>query len=378
MIPVNVGVVGCGKISDAYLQASATFPVLNITACADLALAAAQALGSSYDLEVLSVDALLQRPEIEVVLNLTIPVAHAEVNLAALAAGKHAYCEKPFGLDTAEGRGVLAAAEEAGLRVGCAPDTFLGGSHQTVRGLIDDGAIGRLVAGTAFMMGSGHESWHPSPDFYYQPGGGPMFDMGPYYISALVNALGAVKSVAAIGSRAYEVRTIGSEPRAGETIAVEVDTHLAGTLEFHSGALVTLVMSFDVIAHGHSHIEIYGTEGTLIEPSPNGFGGAISIAKRGDPPAATPDQRWRDLPLSHGHAGALRSIGLADMCAAIRLGRDHRCSGELGFHVLEIMAAFDRSSRERQRVEIESHPQRPAPLLASLVEGELDPSDAAS
>ena len=230
--PVGIGLVGCGTISGAYLRAAATFDVLDFVGCADIDPAAAKKTEETFGVPAMPVEALLERDDVEVVLNLTIPAAHGEVNLAALEAGKHAYCEKPFGLDVAEGRKVLATAEAAGLRVGCAPDTFLGGGHQTVRGLIDAGAIGKPVAGTAFMMGPGHESWHPNPAFYYQPGGGPLFDMGPYYLTALVHALGPVKRVAAITSRGRETRVIGSKPRAGEVIDVDVDTHTAGTLEF--------------------------------------------------------------------------------------------------------------------------------------------------
>lgn len=361
--PVRIGLIGCGTISPAYLRAAATFDVLQFAGCADIDPAAAKRTAENFGVPAMSVDDLLARDDVEVILNLTIPGAHAEVNLAAIEAGKHAYCEKPFGLDVAQGQRVLDAADAAGLRVGCAPDTFLGGGHQTVRGLIDDGAVGNPVAGTAFMMGSGHESWHPNPAFYYQRGGGPLFDMGPYYLTALVHALGPVRRVAAITSRGRDTRTIGSAPRRGESIQVEVDTHTAGTLEFVSGAVVTVVMSFDVRRHSNRFIEIHGVDASLSAPDPNGFGGAVRVSVGRD---------WEERPLTHGYTDNMRSIGLADMCVGIRTGREHRCDGRLAQHVLEIMAAFGRSSGEGRHIVLESRPARPAPLPTGLGHGELD------
>jgi predicted dehydrogenase len=270
--PVKVGLIGCGVISAAYLEAARTFEILDFVACADLDPLAAKATAEAFGIEAMSVERLLES-EAEVVLNLTIPAAHGEVNRAALQAGKHAYCEKPFALDVADGKRVLELAESRGLRIGCAPDTFLGGGFQTVRKLVDEGAIGRPVAGTAFMMNHGPEGWHPNPGFYYKRGGGPLFDMGPYYLTALVNTLGAVKRVAALTSRGFEQRTITSQPRTGERVDVEVDTHTAGTLEFVDGAIVSVVMSFDTWLHSSRFIEIHGTESSLSAPDPNGFDG---------------------------------------------------------------------------------------------------------
>ena len=363
MEPVGIGLIGCGTISGAYLRAAATFDVLKFVACADIDPAAAKRTEETFGVPAMPVDALLARDDVEVILNLTIPAAHGEVNLAALAAGKHAYCEKPFGLDVAEGRQVLAAAAAAGLRVGCAPDTFLGGGHQTVRQLIDAGAVGKPVAGTAFMMGPGHESWHPNPAFYYQPGGGPLFDMGPYYLTALVHVLGPVRRVAAITARGRDRREITSEARAGEVIDVNVDTHTAGTLEFRNGCVVTVVMSFDVRLHSNRFIEIHGVDASLSSPDPNGFGGLVRVSH---------GREWQDRPLTHGYTANMRSIGLADMCVGIRTGRAHRCGGELAQHVLEIMAAFGESSAEGRHVAIASRPERPDPLPTGLAQGQLD------
>ena len=363
MQPVRIGLVGCGMISAAYLRAAKTFGVLEFVACADLNPEAAQRTQAAFGVPAISVEELLARDDIEAVLNLTVPAAHGEVNLAAIAAGKHVYCEKPFGLDVAEGERVLAAAEAAGVRTGCAPDTFLGGGHQTVRQLIDQGAVGKPVAGTAFMMGRGHEFWHPNPAFFYQPGGGPLFDMGPYYLTALVHALGPVRRVAAITGRGRHRRVIRSQPRAGEAIDVRVDTHAAGTLEFASGALVTVVMSFDVQLHSNRHIEIHGTEASLSVPDPNGFGGKVRVSNGRD---------WEERALTHGYTENMRSIGLADMCVGIRTKRPHRCDGRLAQHVLEVMAAFGASSAEKRHIDIQSSPERPAPLPTGLAHGSLD------
>ena len=362
--PVRVGLVGCGTIAPAYLGAAPTFGAFDIVACADILAEAARRTSEDFGIEMLPVDGLLARDDIEAVLNLTVPAAHAEVNRAALEAGKHVYCEKPFALDFASGSEVLSLANRVGLRVGCAPDTFLGGGHQTVRGLIDAGEIGAPVAATAFMMNHGHESWHPNPDFYYQAGGGPLFDMGPYYLTALVHALGPIRRVAAMSARGQDARTIASEPRFGERIAVDVDTHAAGVLEFESGAVATVAMSFDVWRHSNRWIEIHGVSGSLSAPDPNRFGGTVRVSEGG--------RDWRDAALTHGYTDDLRSIGLADLCTAVRTGRPHRCSGELALHILEAMEAFGRSSREGAHVTLKSTAERPAPLPVGLEHGALD------
>ncbi len=251
------------------------------------------------------------------------------------------------------------------MRVGSAPDTFLGGAHQTARACLDEGMIGRPVGGTAFFMCPGHERWHPSPAFYYLAGGGPMLDMGPYYVTDLVNLLGPVASVSGVATRTRAERVITSAPLAGTRIPVEVATHVTGVLTFVSGAAVTMTMSFDVARHKHVPIEIYGEAGSLIVPDPNFFGGTIEVA------TATED--WREVPTRHAYAdGNYRILGLADMAQAIRTGRPHRASGDLAFHVLEVMEAFQRSSDAGAAVEIGSRPERPAPMPATLKTGELD------
>jgi len=358
---VGIGVIGCGTISPAYLKAARSFPILDIRALADANPATAEARAAEFGLRATSVEALLANPSIEIVVNLTIPKVHVEVGLRAIAAGKHVHSEKPLGIATAEARRLLDAADARGLRVGCAPDTFLGGAHQTCRQLIDDGAIGRPVGGAAFFMCPGHERWHPAPAFYYLDGGGPMLDMGPYYITDLVTLLGPVARVAGMASKLRDTRTITSEPLHGVTIPVEVATHVAGTLHFASGAVVSVAMSFDVAKHRHSPLELYGTAGSLIVPDPNYFGGQIERAEAGGD--------WTPVATQAAYAdGNYRSIGVADMAHAIRDNRPHRASGALAFHVLEVMEAFGRSSDSGRFVDIESRPARPEPLSPGELE----------
>jgi predicted dehydrogenase len=364
MDKVGIGFIGCGTISEAYLKAASKFPILDIRGVADVDPEAAQARATQFGLKACSVDQLLRDPTIEIIVNLTIPAAHVEVGLMALAAGKHVHSEKPLALTTSQARTLLEAADKRGQRVGCAPDTFLGGAHQTCRKLIDEGAIGQPVAGTAFFMCPGHERWHPNPAFYYAAGGGPMLDMGPYYITALVNLIGPVARVSGSTSRVRSERLITSEPLKCTRIDVEVATHVAGTMEFASGAVVSIATSFDVPRHRHVPIELYGTEASLIAPDPNYFGGTIQIARAG--------QEWTDQPIGHAYGdGNYRSIGVADMAHAIRTKRPHRASGELALHVLEVMEAFETSSRLGRHVYIETRPERPQVLPTALSAGAL-------
>jgi predicted dehydrogenase len=365
MKPVGIGVIGCGNISAAYLTAARKFPILRIVSLSDANSEAAAARGREFDLPARPVEATLADPEVEIILNLTVPKAHVDVGLSAIAAGKHVHSEKPLGVALAEARRLVDAAARAGLRLGCAPDTFLGGAHQTARARLDEGLIGRPVGGTAFFMCPGHELWHPNPGFYYLAGAGPMLDMGPYYITDLVNLLGPVAKVVGAATRTRDERVIPSGLREGERIPVEVATHVTGTLMFASGAAVAMTMSFDVAKHRHAPIEIYGETGTLIVPDPNVFGGEIEIAEAGGD--------WRPVPTEHAYAdGNYRILGLADMAQAIRAGRPHRASGALAFHVLETMEAFQLSSDSGRAVEIASRVERPAPMPASLKTGELD------
>ncbi len=364
MDKVGIGIIGLGNISAAYLKASKDFPVLDIRAVADMNPAAAKARADEFGLKAVDLDAIFTDPSIDIILNLTIPKAHVEVGLRAIEAGKHVYSEKPLGIVFAEGKKLVEAAKAKNLRVGSAPDTFLGGSHQTSRRIVDEGALGQLVGGTAYFMCPGHERWHPNPAFYYEAGGGPMLDMGPYYITDLVNLLGPVAKVSGFGTKLRDTRTITSKDRNGEIIPVHVPTHVSGTLVFHNGAVVQVTMSFDVAGHKHVPLEIYGTEASLIVPDPNHFGGQIQLLEKGG--------EWTDIATDMPYAeGNYRSIGLADMAHAILEGRPHRCNGDLALHVLEVMEAFQTSSDTGRVIDITTPAERPAQLGTSLVNGKL-------
>jgi predicted dehydrogenase len=366
MSRTKVGVVGCGNISGIYLQADRVFDVLDIVACADLISERAKARAEEFGVpRACTTEELLADPDIEIVVNLTNPEAHAEVAFKAVAVGKSVHNEKPLTVEREDARRLLETAQARGLRVGCAPDTFLGAGLQTCRKLIDDGWIGTPIAATAFMLCHGYESWHPNPDYYYQPGAGPMFDMGPYYLTALTMLMGPVSRVSGSAQITFPERIITSQPLHGMTIKVNTPTHVAGTLEFASGAIGTIIMSFDVWAHRLPHIEIYGTDGTMSVPDPNGFGGPVRVRR--------PDaEDWIEVPLTHGYARNSRGIGVADLAYALRSGRPHRASGELGFHVLDIMHAFLDSAHQRQQIDLTSTCTRPAPLPMGLREGMLD------
>ncbi len=363
---IGVGIVGCGFISGIYLENCAAFEILNVVACADLDLERAQAKAAQYGVpKACSVEELLADPAIDIVVNLTIPRAHAEVALAAVRAGKSVYNEKPLAVTRAEAHQVLEEARAAGVLVGCAPDTFLGAGLQTCRKLLDEGAIGVPVAATAFMLCHGHEGWHPDPDFYYQAGGGPMFDMGPYYLTALTSLLGAVRRVTGSARISFPERTITSQPKQGATITVNTPTHVAGVLDFASGAIGTLVTSFDVWSAEVPLIEIYGSQGTLSVPDPNTFGGPVHLRRAGE-------REWSEVAPAHGYARNSRGIGVADMAYALRSGRPHRASGELAYHVLDIMHAIHDASHEGRHIDLESGCERPAPLPPSVAEWTLD------
>jgi Predicted dehydrogenases and related proteins len=353
---INVGVIGCGIISSIYLEAQHKFDILNYVACADIDLERAHAQAQRYHVpQACTVTELLANPAIECVLNLTIPKVHAEISAAALNAGKAVYSEKPLGIRRAEGQQLLATAAKNNVRIGCAPDTFLGGGLQTCIKIINDGIIGEPVAATAFMLGHGPEHWHADPGFYYQPGAGPLFDMGPYYLTALVAMLGPVRRVSGSARITFPERTITSQPKYGQTIKVNTPTHVAGTMDFASGAIGTIIMSFDVWSHHLPAIEIYGTRGSLRVPDPNSFGGPVMVQSIDLP-------EWHEVPLTHGYSENSRGIGLADMANALRTGHQHRANGDLAYHVLDIMEAFYDSAHEGKHVEMVSTCERPAPL----------------
>ncbi|WP_195571498.1 Gfo/Idh/MocA family protein [Paenibacillus sp. 1001270B_150601_E10] len=357
---LKAGIIGAGNISGIYLQNGRRFESMEITAIADLDRSRAEAKGLQYGIRALSVEDMLMDAEIDLIINLTIPKAHAAVNLQALEAGKHVYVEKPFAVSLEEGKEVLRVAEARGLYVGGAPDTFLGGGIQTCVKLILEGAIGTPVGATAFMMSGGHESWHPDPAFYYMKGGGPLFDMGPYYITVLIAMLGPIHRVTGAARISAPERTITSEPKAGEKIRVEVPTHVAGIMEFKAGPIATLLTSFDI--PGGSvlpRMEVYGTGGSLLVPDPNDFGGKVMLRKSGE-------SEWKEIELTHGYAENARGLGAAEMAAAIARGTAHRASGRLAYHVLETMHGFHASAEQGVHIVMHSDCDQPAALPAGL------------
>ncbi|MCS6773423.1 MAG: Gfo/Idh/MocA family oxidoreductase [Thermoflexales bacterium] len=352
-----VGVIGAGNISSIYLEADRKFRNIRITKVADLDIGRARAQAEKFGKQAATVDELLDDPEIEIVINLTVPSAHAEVAMRALEAGKHVYNEKPLAVERADAEAILAMARARGLRVGCAPDTFLGGGLQTCRALIDAGAIGRPVVAFAHMLSVGPESWHPNPEFFYKPGAGPMFDMGPYYLTALVALLGSVARVSGMTRITHAERLVTSQPLHGARIAVEVPTLVCGLLEFSSGALAHLTTTFDAPDGYTVGLRIVGTEGELECPDPNTFGGLVRLRLKGD-------QRWHEVPIRHQWVENSRGLGVAEMAEAIRAQRRHRASGELAYHVLDLMHAFHDSARDGRHVDIRTPCERPEALPA--------------
>lgn len=346
---MNIGIIGTGNISDIYLtNLTGMFKdKVKVLGCADLHRAKADGAAEKYGLPKRYADAeeLLADEEIDLVVNLTTPQGHYELCRKSLEAGKHVYVEKPVSLEQEEAKALLDLAEKKSLRIGGAPDTFLGAGIQTCKKLIDDGWIGTPVAATAFMTCHGHESWHPDPEFYYKKGAGPMFDMGPYYLTALVSLLGPVDTVSGMTSMAEKSRKITSEPKYGQMIDVEVPTHVAGLLRFEKGAVATIITSFDVWDANLPRIEIYGTEGSLSVPDPNTFGGPVKLKKPGE-------EQWKEIPFSHPHSENSRGLGVVDMVESIGSGKAHQASGTMASHVLDIMHAFHISSDEGKSIRL--------------------------
>jgi predicted dehydrogenase len=362
----KMGVIGCGNISGVYLQSGQRFNNLEVVACADLDVERAKAKAAEFKIpRACSVKELLSIPEIEIVVNLTIPKTHAEVAIATLEAGKHTYGEKPLAVTREEGQKVLQVAKSKNLRVGCAPDTLLGGGIQSCRMLIDDGWIGEPIGATAFMTCHGHESWHPDPDFFYQPGAGPMFDMGPYYVTALVNLIGPIRRITSSARVTFPERNITSQPKAGQKIKVNTPTHIAGIMDFANGAVGTILTSFDVWHAELPRIEIYGTAGSMSVPDPNSFGGPVRVRREGA-------QAWTEVPLTHGYFENSRGLGVSDMAQAIVSNRPHRASGELALHVLDAMQSFIDASSQQRHLELPTTCAKPAPLPLGLRNGEID------
>ncbi|UOQ44032.1 Gfo/Idh/MocA family oxidoreductase [Halobacillus salinarum] len=366
MSGVKVGLVGCGNISSIYLENAVKFESFEISACADVDLARAKQVAAEYGItKAVSVEEVLHDPEIELVLNLTPPSVHAEIAIQALNSGKHVYNEKPLSVTRSDAKEILAVAEEQGLFVGNAPDTFLGGGLQTCRKIIDDGLIGDPVSATGFMMIPGHERWHPNPEFFYQPGAGPMFDMGPYYLTALIFLMGPIKRVTGSAKITFAERTITSEPKYGEKIKVATPTQVNGVLDFESGATASIITSFDTWHHQLPPIEIYGSKGSLVVPDPNHFSGPVFIRKAGD-------KQWSEHPLTHGFTVNSRGIGVAEFCHAVKNEKSPRANGNLAYHVLDVMQGIYDSSEEECHYKLTSYCNQPAPLPAAISEDNFD------
>jgi predicted dehydrogenase len=358
---LRVALVGCGNISGRYLETLRGFPSVEVVACADLDPARARATADAHGVASSgAVEDVIGADDVELVLNLTPPLAHAEVARAALAAGKHVYGEKPLAAGRGDGAELVHEAAARGLRLGCAPDTFFGSAWQTARRLLDEGAIGRPLAGRASMLCAGHELWHPDPAFFYGRGGGPVLDMGPYYLTALVLLLGPIRRVTAFARSGFAARVVATGPNAGARIPVEAETHAAAVVEHENGAIVTLTTSYDTWAD-ESSFELWGTDGTLRLADPNEFDGELGLVRRGS-------REVEPVPARTGPAGAERGYGLAELVAAHGEGRPHRASGELAFHVLDAMAGILDSAREARVVELSSRVERPEPLDAEEVE----------
>jgi predicted dehydrogenase len=359
---MRIGVIGCGTVSEAYLRNLVASDEVQVVALSDLVLERAEKRAAEFDLtgaRICGQDALLADPDVDLVVNLTIPDAHFAVSMAALRAGKHVWTEKPLAMDRTEAEALLREAGERGLQVGCAPDTVLGAGIQTCRRLIDDGVIGEPMAAAACFMSRGPETWHPDPVFLYQPGAGPLFDIGVYYLSALVNLLGPVRRVSAMGRVLFTERVIGSGPRAGEVFAVGTDTYVTSLLQFESGALANMVTTFGVWGADLPKLQVQGTGGVLNVPDPSTFGGPVTANLHSD------EEGWREVPLAYDHTSDCRNcrgLGVDEMARAVREGRPPRASGAIAHHVLDIMQSLVESALSGRHVEVATTCERPAPM----------------
>jgi predicted dehydrogenase len=338
--------MGCGVIAHNYVQGAAGFESFDIVACADMSAAVAQAFAAEHGLDTAPVEDVLADPDVDAILNLTPPAAHADVVRAAFEHGKHVYTEKPLATTVEDGRGLVREAAARGLRLGCAPDTFLGGAYEAGRELIARGAIGEPIgATTAFLVG-GPDTWHPNADIFYREGGGPMLDLAPYYLTAIASLLGSYRSATGFSSTPTPLRELGFGPRAGERFSVDVPTHVVAALQLERGPLATLTVSFEASEQYVSTLWVHGSEGTLELPDANAFEGQVRVrAARGE---------WEDVPYESRGAQETRGCGLHDLVESVRSGRPHRASGELGLHVLETAIAVLRAAEDGRTVEIRS------------------------
>lgn len=368
MEKVGIGIIGCGYISGIYLEnLSNLFKEVEVTHVCDVIEERAKSAAQKYSIAKYSrkMEDLLNDPNVDLVLNLGRTFEHYEITKASIMAGKPVYSEKPLGITFEEGKKLMKLSKEMNVPIGCAPDTFLGSSFQTCRKIIEGGIIGEVVGASAYMVCPGHESWHPNPDFYYKPGGGPLLDMGPYYLTVLVNLLGGVKTVTGMAKKSFLQRTITSEPRSGETIDVEVDTFVKGIMEFENGVIGSIFTTFDAYNSQAPFIEIYGTEGTLELPDPDCFSGEIKLHGKKENACFT-------IPDMFLYSENSRGLGVADMAKAIQTGREIRANGNQGLHVLEVMCSIIKSSEEKRHIEIETKFEKPKLMINSNLIGILD------
>ncbi|QDG78064.1 Gfo/Idh/MocA family protein [Labrenzia sp. PHM005] len=365
---VGIGILGCGKTSKPYFDLIPAFQGLKIRACADLNRDAAQVRASENGIRLETVHDLLMAEDVDLIVNLTTPDAHGMVIREILTHGKHVYSEKPLVPTLSEGEAVMDLARQQNLQVGCAPDTFMGGAWQSARKAIDDGLIGQVIGGTCHAMTGGIETWHPSPETFYKAGGGPVLDFGPYYLAALVNLIGPVRRVCAMHSMPQTSRKIGFGSRKGTSIDVEVPTTVHASMMFETGALISFLASWDVEAHAHTPIELYGTEGTLFLPDPVFFGGdVVCVTKSGERKVLDTESHPFSRPnlTSRGRERAsYRAAGLADMVSALQIGGEFRCTIERALHSVEVIEAIRNAGATGQTVDITHSATRPAPLSA--------------
>ena len=365
---MNIGLIGCGNISDTYFESQNIFNNLKIVACADIVQELADKKAKQYNTKSLSVENLLNNKDIDIVLNLTIPSAHKEIILKSMENGKHCFSEKPLAMNFKEGLEIKKLSNKKKLFIGCAPDTFLGAAGQKARSLIEDNSIGNVVLGTFNIMSHGMEDWHPNPDFFFKPGGGPVFDLGVYYLTQLVNLNGPIRSVIATNATASDERIITSKPRYGEKILVETPTTLMGTLEFYNNSKFQFLCSWDIWKHTHTNMELYGDKGSMIIPDPNFFSGDILISnKNNEWEKINNNKMLLGIPNKTDNNGTkvanYRGIGLSDMVNSIVNNNNNiRCSLDLSLHILEIMESIIISAKDKKQVDIITKPNQPDPL----------------
>ncbi len=364
---MRVGIIGCGNISETYFNCKNIYNNIEVISCADIDNNLSKKSGEKFNIKSESVDDILSNTEVEIIINLTIPSAHKKIIIDSLNSGKHCFTEKPLAMNFNEGQEIASLAKQKKLFVGSAPDTFLGATGQKARGLIEKNILGKVVLGTFNVMSRGMEDWHPNPDFFFKPGAGPVFDLGVYYITQLVNLLGPVKSINSISGTAYTERKITSQPRYGEKIKVETPTTLMGVLEFHSDVKIQFFCSWDVWKHNHSNIELYAHDGTMILPDPNFFSGDILLSKNdSDWQKINNDDMLLGKPNKQDNDGKnianYRGIGLSDMINAISQNINPRCSLDLSLHVLEVMDGIIVSSQKKTQINISTKPKKPEPL----------------